>query len=710
MTTRLRVLSSIVFLTTTSVIAGCASMTKPASLAPDNYVWMEDSKDARVMPWVESKNAKSSALLMNDPRYATVSREVRKIATSKERIPMPSFANGNIRNFWRDNKNVRGLWRETTFAEYWKPNPKWETILDVDALGKKEGKSWVLGSTNCLAPDYDLCLLELSDAGRDEVEVREFQVSKRAFVKDGYFVPPAKTFVSWVNKDLIYIGSNFGPGSLTDSGYPRVAKAWKRGTPLSQAETVFEGKVEDVSAGAYRSIRPEGSTTFLYRGVSFFEQKTFVLEDDGAIKELPFPLDSSFQGEFKGYLFALLRTDWKIGGKTFLEGSVVSLPKAVVGQKDQLNHLEVVFAPDSKSAFTSISFSRNFIQLSVLANVKGEVHQISRKDNSWVRIKHPFASSMNVDLVSLDPFDVADRMFFSNETFIEPTTLFFMDGHSLSKSLMKVKQLPAQFDSKNLTYRQYEATSKDGTKVPYFVVHKKDMKFDGNNPTLLYGYGGFEASMTPYYLRSTGKVWSEKGGVFVLANIRGGGEFGPRWHRAALKENRQRAFDDFAAIAEDLFARKITSPRRLGIQGGSNGGLLVGAAFTQNPTYYNGVVCEAALLDMIRYPQMPPGASWMGEYGDPSDPKMAAVIAKYSPYQNVKAGVKYPQVFFYTSTADDRVQPGHTRKMVARMEEQGHDVLLFENTEGGHGGAADLEQSIKMKSLEIIYLHQKLID
>lgn len=670
----------------------------------DPYVWLEDSAKTETKKFVDEQNALSVKVLQNDPRFATFADEARKILTAKDRIPMPAVRGKKIRNFWQDQDHKRGIWRETTLTEYQKPQPKWDLILDIDELNKAEGKSWVFQGSHCLEPDQDICLVELSDGGRDESVHREFKVSTRTWVKGGFDLPAAKSDVSWIDKDTLFLGTDFGPGSQTSSGYSREVRIWKRGTPFTSAKLLFEGTKDDVAVNGWRNFRPEAQLMYITQAVNFFEAKVFLF-DGTKTTQLPFPTTADFQGDFKGQFIARLREDWKTPSRIFTVGSVVSLPVASLGTADPLSKLELVYQPDSHSAFEGMAQSKDFLTIQALRDVKGELLRVSRTGAKWKLSKMKLPSGGTLSLTDSSHFD--NHLFVTYQSFNVPTSLYFSDGAPVLK---KMKSLPAKFDASDIVVEQFFSTSADGTKIPYFLVHKKSMKLDGTNPTLLYAYGGFESSETPFYSGTIGKLWLEKGGVYALANIRGGGEFGPRWHEAALKENRQRAFDDFASVARDLQSRGVTSNRRLGISGGSNGGLLVGVAFTQHPELYRAVICESALLDMIRYTQMPPGASWIGEYGDPADPQMAEIIARYSPYQNVRKNVTYPEVFFHISTADDRVQPGHTRKMVARLKENGHPVLMFENIEGGHGGAADLEQSVKKISLEHVYLYQKLVD
>ncbi len=699
-------------------LASCASKSdltaqgsrKAASLnsqppdMSDQNIWLETSSDPKVVKWVQDHNAQTLRVLESDSRFKTIAADARAIVTAKDRIPYPTLHGKMVRNFWQDQMHQRGFIRQTTLKDYLKKAPTWQTIIDFDQLNKAEGKSWVFKGMSCFPPADDICLMSLSDGGRDEVVVREFQISTKSFVRGGFEIPAAKTSVAWIDPDTIFIGTDFGPGSLTNSGYPLQVRIWKRGTLLSDAALVFSGQKTDVSVHGWSDL--QSGTRYITQATSFFEQKNFLL--DGAKQTvLPFPATASFEGVFKDQLIALLRNDWKTASKTFVAGSLVSLPLSSVGSSDAETKLEAIYEPEPKASFTGFSRSKDYLVLSLLNNVRGELRQVTRESGGWVA--HPIKLPDNGSLTVADSNSYANEIFVTYQSFNVPTSMFFGDGN-FRKPLKKVKSLPSYFDASDIVVEQFESTSKDGTKIPYFLVHKKGLKLDSTNPTLLYAYGGFEVSETPMYSGVIGKVWLEKGGVYALANIRGGGEFGPRWHEAALKENRQRAYDDFASVARDLIARKISSPRRLGIQGGSNGGLLVGVAMTQHPELYNAIVCESALLDMIRYTKLPPGASWIGEYGDPADPVVAAYISKYSPYQNVQNGVDYPEALFHLSTADDRVQPGHSRKMVERLEQKGHRVLSFENTEGGHGGAADPEQSVHKIALEYTYLFQKLVD
>lgn len=656
---------------------------------PDPHLWLEEVESPEALGWVRKRNEKSLATLTAGRRYAEVESSVRSIVLAKDRVPMPSLAKGWVTNFWQDATHVRGVWRRATVAEYERESPRWETLLDVDALARDEKENWVWKGASGLPPEHDRYLVFLSRGGKDASVVREFDVPTRSFVADGFVLPEAKSRVGWKDADTLLVATDFGPGSLTRSGYPRLLKEWKRGGGRSE---VLAGLESDVSVSGSTVFRPEGRWTFLRRSPAFFQTETRLLEADGTRRLLPLPLDASIQGGFQGSLLALLRSPWK-GAPA---GSLAAVPLPAASEP------EVLLAPGPRSSIQDVAVTRSAVYVQLLDDVKGRVVRFRRSGAGWTKEPVDLPDHGSVGFVSSDPFD--DRLYLRFESFLVPSTLYVLDGDELRP----VKRMPARFSAEGLAVEQREARSQDGTAVPYFVVRRKDAGED--RPTLLYGYGGFEIPLTPSYLGVTGKVWLEAGGAYVLANIRGGGEFGPAWHQAALKERRQNAFDDFIAVAEDLVRRKVTSPRRLGIMGASNGGLLVGATFTQRPDLFGAVVCGVPLLDMTRFHKLLAGHSWVAEYGDPDDPAQGQAIRRWSPYQNVRAGVTYPKVFFVTSTKDDRVHPGHARKMVARMEAQGHDVLYFENIEGGHGAAANLEQRVRRSALEFSFLFRQLAD
>jgi prolyl oligopeptidase len=686
------------------IVSTLPLLAQTQTISDDPYIWLEERDGDKALEWVRAHDDATVNEFKSDSHFAEFRSEALAILDAKDRIPYVTVMGSYLYNFWQDADHVRGIWRRTTLAEYNKPDPQWETVLDIDSLNRIEGQSWVYKGANVLPPAYARALIYLSPGGQDAVCVREFDLNAKSFVSGGFSLPEAKSSIAWYDENTVVVGTDFGPGSLTSSGYPRIAKLWKRGTPIADATTLLEGEESDVSVDGWVSFRPEGNVFRLQRGTSFWESKNWIVGDNLERVGIPLPDDAEINGFFKGYIIAMLYSDW-LGVP---EGSVIALKIADIKSANLVSKVEVIFKPAEKSTVTGISMTKDYLLVSILRNVRGRILYYSLS----VSESNPQWKSGELDLPEYGSVGVATADDFSNmvmvtfQDYLSPTKLYLLDD---PKSQPKeIKTLPALFDAGDLQITQGQAKSKDGTMIPYFLVSSKNLKLDGSNPTLLYGYGGFRSSQTPYYSGIVGKLWLERGGVYAVANIRGGGEFGPQWHRAALMENRQKAFDDFIAVGEDLVARKITSPAHLGIMGGSNGGLLMGAAFTQKPDLFNAVVCVVPLLDMIRYTKLPPGASWIGEYGDPDSAEARSHFEKYSPYQNVKTGVKYPQVLFVTSTRDDRVHPGHARKTSAKMEALGNKVYFYEETEGGHGAAADNAQRAKLYAIEYTYLWKML--
>ena len=630
-----------------------------------------------------------------------------EILDSNARIPFVSKRGEYYYNFWRDKTNERGLWRRTTLEEYRKAEPKWEVVLDLDALGKTENENWVWKGASLLRPDYQRALITLSRGGADANITREFDLKTRSFVADGFKLPESKGSVSWIDIDHLFVSTDFGDASMTDSGYPRMAKLWKRGTPIEQAKLVYEGKQEDMSVGAVHDDSPGFERNFVTRNIAFYNDELFLVKDSGELVKIDAPNTAS-KSVFKQYLLLELREAWTIDSKTYPAGSLLvsDFDRFLRGERA----FEVLFEPSSNTALSSVTTTKDHVVINVLEDVKNRLYVLTpsttESPTAWRReplVGAPAFGTVNVTAVDSDE---SNDYFMTSTDYLTPTTLSI---GTVGKAPEELKRLPHFFDSVGMQISQHFATSSDGTKVPYFMVAKKDLNLDGKNPTLLYGYGGFEISLQPNYSATVGRAWLTQGGVYVVANIRGGGEYGPRWHQAALKENRLRAYEDFAAVAKDLVARGVTSKQRLGIQGGSNGGLLVGNMITLYPELFEAGVCQVPLLDMKRYNKLLAGASWMAEYGNPDYPDQWAYIRKFSPYQNVQPSVAYPKVLFTTSTRDDRVHPGHARKMMAKMESQGHAVWYYENIEGGHGGAANNKQSAFMQALAYTFLKQELM-
>ncbi len=662
-----------------------------------DYQWLEEVDGQKPLDWVRQQNTRTLDRLHAYKDFSTFKTQALEILEAKDKIPEGRILGDFVYNFWQDAEHIRGLWRRTSWDAYRSNKPKWEVLLDVDVLAKAEGKSYVFGGSDCLRPKFERCLIVLSEGGSDAAQVREFDLSKKEFVKDGFQLPASKSRADWLDADTLLLADASDAAPKTDSGYPMQVKLWKRGTPASAAKLVFEGQKADVSVSALVMQDGDKDHVFMVRADTFFTAEVSYFKD-GKIIRLPLPTDVDVKGVFRGQLLFANRT--ALAG--FGPGSLLTAPldQLIQGKAP----IALVYAPTATQALDGVAIGKDFVYVALLDNVRNKVLRFDLKQTNWTSQLLPLDDKGTINFRSVD--EDSNRLLVSYEDFLTPTSLFAMDGSKLDKQL--VMQLPARFKADGLEIRQEFAKSSDGTRIPYFLIHRKDLPLNGKNPTLLYGYGGFEVSMQPSYLTVAGRLWLERGGVYVLANIRGGGEFGPTWHQAALKENRQHAFDDFVAVAQDLIAQKVSSPRHLGIQGGSNGGLLMGVTFTQHPELFNAVVCQVPLLDMQRFHKLLAGASWMAEYGNPDDPKQAAYISKYSPFQNLSQSKKYPEVFFMTSTKDDRVHPGHARKMAARMADQKHGFLYYENIEGGHSASANLQQLAERQALSFAYLWDKL--
>ena len=674
----------------------------------DLFLWLEEVEGARALGWVRAENARSLAVLEGDPRYAELYREALAVISAPDRIPYPSFLGDRLANFWQDDVHVRGLWRSTSLGSFATAEPDWQKVLDVDALAVAEARNWVFQGASVLPPDYRCALVSLSDGGRDASERREFDFAAARFIEGGFRLPEGKQSAAWLDDDTLIVAREWGPGTTTASGYPFILKRLRRDAPLDQAEELFAGTPDDVSVGASMLRDPDGRVAgiLVNRQLSFFESQQYLLTEGSPVR-LPLPARSTFRGFVSGQLIFSLEEEWPIaGGRSYPPGALVSLDLAGCFADPEAVVPLLIHAPGPREAIEDVAATRTILLATVYRNVQGSAVAYRFAAGTWVA--SPLDLPEHASLHIVDASKREDRAFIDVAGFLTPNALWLVepDGGSATP----VKSLPPRFDAAGLTVEQFETASSDGTAVPYFVIRQTGLPFDGSAPTLLYGYGGFQVSMTPSYAGALGKLWLEKGGVYVVANIRGGGEFGPEWHKAALKEHRQRAFDDFIAVAEDVIRRGITSPRRLGIMGGSNGGLLIGAMLVQRPELFRAVVIQVPLLDMLRYHKLLAGASWMAEYGDPDRPEEAEFLRRISPYHNLRQGVSYPEPCFLTSTKDDRVHPGHARKMAAKMATMGLAFLYYENVDGGHSAAANLEERARRTALEFTYLTQKLMD
>ncbi|MGO4408444.1 MULTISPECIES: prolyl oligopeptidase family serine peptidase [unclassified Brevundimonas] len=682
--------------------------------AADDHLALEAVDGAEAKAFVAAENARSLAALTGDRRYETFRQQAEAILTATDRIPGVSFLGEGLGNFWQDAANPKGVWRRTTLDSYRSSAPQWETLLDIDALAKAEGRDWVFKGANCLAPDETRCLINLSDGGKDAVVVREFDLTTKTFVDGGFVLPEGKHRISWLDRDTLLVATDFGPGTMTESGYPFIVKSLKRGQSLAQATEVYRGQQSDggygVSPRVFRDKAGAVQAVLFSRPLDTFRSETWALGADGKPQKLNLPERVAVEGVMGGNLVFSPDQAWRFDGQDYAAGSLLSLPLGALGEGRQDVRIgreaATIFTPTLRQSLQSVTVFSDSIVAVIADNVVGRLKRFTPTANGWTATDIAVPANSAVGLG--DSSKAKGQVFVSTQGFLTPPTLSLADVSTAA--LTELKSAPAKFDASTHVVEQFEATSTDGTKIPYFITRPREMKLDGSNPTVMLGYGGFQVSLTPAYKPEMGKLWLENGGVFVQANIRGGGEFGPAWHQAALRENRQRAFEDFAAVARDLEQRKITSPRHLGIYGRSNGGVLTSVSITQHPELFNAAVIESPLIDMLRYQDLPAGASWIGEYGDPRIPGDAEFIARYSAYQQLRPEVKYPRVYITTNTRDDRVHPGHARKFAARLGDQGHDHLYYEDTAGGHSNDADPVANARRWARHYVYLSQQLMD
>ena len=661
----------------------------------DPYLWLEDVQGQKALDWVKGQNRLSTKEIEAVPEYQPILKRCLEIYDSRDRIPMPAQEGAWLYNFWQDPAHERGILRRATLASYRTASPEWETVLDIDALSKADGQQWVYKGRTSLPPGNRHCMVSLSAGGSDAVIMREFDTVTKAFVADGFSLPAAKSRLLWKDENTLWVATDFGEGSLTTSGYPRIVKEWQRGTPLADARVIFKGRTEDVSVylGTYEMAT--GNHNVIVRSPAFFQAENLLGVGDRLVR-LPIPLDAEFQTIFLDRALFSLRTDWTVGETTHLQGSLLAIDLDDLLQGGTA--FTTLFEPSERVSLGAVATTSDRVLITTLDNVRSRLWRLAPSGDQWSREEITLPGIGSVDIASTAA-DAAE-FYITYEDFLTPASLYLVAGGPPEK----LKSMPAFFDAAGMSVVQQEAVSKDGTKIPYFLVTPAGCRADGARPTLLYGYGGFEISQQPGYSATIGANWLARGGVYVLANIRGGGEFGPRWHQAAQQKNRIKSFEDFIAVGDDLVARGVTSPPHLGIMGGSQGGLLVGGAFTLRPDLFGAVVCQVPLLDMQRFNKLLAGASWMAEYGNPDVPEDWDYIRTWSPYHLVQKSVKYPKVFFWTTTRDDRVHPGHARKMVARMREMGHPVYYYENIEGGHGSGSTNAQRARIRALELSYL------
>lgn len=667
----------------------------------DPYLWLEEVEGEQALDWVKERNKETLDKYQKTPGFKEIEERSLAILDSKEKLAYPQFVGEEVFNFWRDEKHVRGLLRKMPLAEYLAGSQEWESLLDLDRLAEDEDENWVYKGQQILKPENQRSLVWLSRGGSDACVIREFDLTSKSFVEDGFVLPEAKSDVAWKDRDTLYVGTKFDQNSVTESGYPRVIKTWKRGQELEKAEFLFEVEPHDLAASAWVSQRHDERHEFLCRTIDFWNEETFYLTE-GKQQKLALPSDAPLKGLFSGQLLLTPRTEWKLDEQSFPAGALLSveLSQLLKGSPQP----KLLYDPKNGGTIESVTCIKNSVMVAITENVQTSLHRFRWENEQWSSEPFRVREGGAAGLVAASAW--RDDFFLTHEDFVTPTTLFHADK---TGQLTELQSLPRRFSAENVNVEQLWATSADGTQVPYYILSAKDRRPGETSPAILYGYGGFEVSLLPRYLSLPGVNWIEQGGIYISANIRGGGEFGPSWHQAALRENRHKAFEDFEAIARDVVARGYTKAETLACHGGSNGGLLTGAVLTRHPELFGAVLIGVPLLDMERFHKLLAGASWMAEYGDPDEPNDWAYLEKFSPYHNLQKDRSYPPVLLYTSTKDDRVHPGHARKMVAKLQEYGHTFDYYENLEGGHAGVSNNKQQAFLTALIYSYLDDKLV-
>ena len=699
-------LAAAIFAGLLAALMSCAARAAGAAGDSNPYLWLAQIHGRKALSWVAAQNGRSDLALEADPMYARDRSQILDVLNANTRIAEPTLDHGWVLNFWQSADHVRGIWRRTTIADYARKAPRWQTLLDVDQLDRQMHEDWVWQGADCTSA-FDRCLVKLSPGGGDAAETREYDPKTRSFVAGGFELPVAKGNAVYLDPDTVLVATDFGPGTMTPSSYPRIVKLWRRGEPLAAAKTIFEGRPDDMAVGPDVFRGPYGTVALIERRPSFFEADYYVVRADGTTLKVPLPRDAQIEGVTRGQLIATLQNAWTVARRTIGQGALIAYPVMAFARSGSAQPVSVLYTPGPHAMIDEVAAGRDAVYASIYEDVTGSIHEFRRGHAAWTdaRLALPRGGSTSI----LSSNDWGPQAAFTFESFLTPPSLYVYGGHG-APQLVKSQQ--AVFDARGVTVRQYWTTSKDGTKVPYFLVRPR--KARGPIPTILYGYGGFQLSLTPWYWNEGHKpldavqTWVSRGGAIAVANIRGGGEFGPAWHEAALKYHRQRAYDDFEAVAADIEQRDLSTPKKLGLVGASNGGLLVSTVMVERPDLFGAVVCQRPLIDMLIYTHYGAGASWIGEYGDPADARMAAYIRAYSPFQNVKDGVGYPPVLFITETTDDRVTPVFARMMAAKMEAQGHDVLFNEATEGGHGPGATHAEEAQYWALSYTFLAKRL--
>ncbi|QDQ84131.1 prolyl oligopeptidase family serine peptidase [Paraburkholderia megapolitana] len=690
--------------------------TWPSTDAADPYIGLEKLDDPTVDSWVRAQTARTMETFGHTPNADIRTRRLFEAMTAQDRIVTCLRYGDWGYNYWTDEAHPLFFVRRTPWDAWIEGVPEWETVLDVNALdlNNRDGDEtrWVLAGFDLIYPTFDRALVSLAPGGSDSIIVREFDVEARAFVDNGFALPdPGYHRVGWIDRNTIYVSWDDSAVSavpaVTVAGYPRQVRKWTRGMRVSDAPIVFECEPDDLSAEAF--FDPIHRRHSAYRSASFYDVVYFWLDEKtDEWREFDVPRDATLFG-WNDWLLVTLRTDWDVDAATYRSGSLLAIRRDAF--LDGSRCFVVLFAPADEKVLSGAHYTKHWL---IVAHKSESVTRVTlwrplaAADGTWEARDYPLPDGCEASVTAIDHTRDDTVLIYTNH-FLTPPSLHLADLASDTPWRL-LAQLPARFDASGFVALRRHAVAADGVRIPYWVIGRETDLQGDPRPCVLYGYGGFEIPLdTPGYIDTLGFSWLEPGGVYVIACIRGGGEYGPAWHRAAQREKRQVAFDDFIAVAEALIDSGVTTPTQLAIQGGSNGGLLTAVCMIQRPELFGAVVSEVPVLDMARFHLLLQGASWVEEYGDPDNADDRRMLMDYSPYHNVKPDTHYPPVLFTSSSTDDRVHPAHARKMVAKMQALGHaDVWYLEHRDGGHGAGVEPETMARAVATTFEFLRAKI--
>ena len=677
---------------------------RPTPAAPDDdpYLWLEEVDGASAVAWVESQNRHTLARF-GDARFAADRDLMAAIFDRPDNIPLIGRRGTRVYNFWKDDAHPRGLWRATSLASFRTEAPDWEILLDLDALAAAEDEDWIWGGATTLPGSHDRAILMLSRGGADAHVLREFDLTAGDFVAGGFFLPEAKGGAEWLDRDALLLSSALGEGMATASGYARTVRLWRRGTDPLAAPVIFMTDAEHMAVWADLDRESGDQRVWFVEQLGFFDSAVWIGDRTGPRTRLDLPSDASVEWH-RGWLAIKRRQPWTIAGETYPPDTVLGISLAAFLGGDR--RYTKLFEPAERRALQGFFWCGERLVLRVLDNLRPVFEAWTPAAAGWSRAMITGLPEFGV--ASLWPMDVRSEesngdLLASAQDPLTPPALFLVLPDAAPEIL---KRAPQAFNPAGLVITRHQAISADGTRIPYTQVGPPGES--GEAPVHLSGYGGFGIAQLPYYSPAIGKLWLERGGTSVVANIRGGGEFGTPWHNAGRREGKRASHDDFAAVAADLVRRGVTRPGRIAAEGGSNGGILITNMLTRYPERFGALFCTIPLIDMRRYTKLHAGASWIAEYGDPDKPEDWDFLKEISAYHQATPGRDYPPILIATSRRDDRVHPGHARKMAAKLQAMGYEAWFYEPAAGGHGYGKDNRERASFTALGYNFMRRAI--